>query len=136
MRIVLDTGILIAALITRDTPPDKLYQLWRRRRFTLVTSEPQLSEFRRVTRYPKLRPFLKAHEAGTLLRGLRARADIVSRLPQIDLVDDVDDNLVLATAVAGDADYLVTGDKRHLLSLRRVQRTTVLTARELLEFID
>jgi predicted nucleic acid-binding protein len=48
---VLDTGILIAALITRDTPPDQLYQLWRKRRFTLITSESQLDEFRRVTRY-------------------------------------------------------------------------------------
>ena len=53
VRVVLDTGILIAALITRDTPPDQMYQLWRKRRFTLITSEPQLSEFRRVTRYPK-----------------------------------------------------------------------------------
>ena len=51
MRVVLDTGILIAALITRDTPPDRLYQLWRKRRFTLITSESQLDEFRGVTRY-------------------------------------------------------------------------------------
>ena len=73
---------------------------------------------RRVTRYPKLRRFLKAHEAGTLLRGLRARADVVSELPQIRLGDDPGDNLVLATALAGDADYLVTGDRRHLLKLK------------------
>ena len=136
MRVVLDTGILIAALITRDTPPDQLYQLWRKRRFTLITSEPQLSEFRRVIRYPKLRRFLKAHEAGTLLRGLRARADVVSELPQIDLVDNPGDNLVLATALAGDADYLVTGDRRHLLKLKKVQRTRILTARELSELLD
>ena len=110
MRVVLDTGILVAALITRDTPPDQLYQLWRKRRFTLITSESQLDEFRRVTRYRKLRQFLKAHEAGTLLRGVRARAVVVPELPEIDLVDDPDDNLVLATALAGEADYLVTGD--------------------------
>jgi hypothetical protein len=30
MRVVLDTGILIAALITADTPPDQLYQAWRK----------------------------------------------------------------------------------------------------------
>ena len=55
MRVVLDTGILIAALITRDTPPDRIYQAWRKRRFELVTSEWQLEEFRRVSHYPKLR---------------------------------------------------------------------------------
>ena len=42
MRVVLDTGILIAALITRDTPPDRIYQAWRKRRFELATSEWQL----------------------------------------------------------------------------------------------
>ena len=31
MRVVLDTGILIAALITKDTPPDRIYQAWRKR---------------------------------------------------------------------------------------------------------
>lgn len=136
MRVVLDTGILVAALITRDTPPDRLYQLWRKRRFTLITSESQLDEFRRVTRYRKLRRFLKAHEAGTLVRGVRARAVIVSELPEVDLVDDPDDNLVLATAVAGEADYLVTGDRQHLLQLKNVRRTRVLTAREMTELLD
>ncbi|MDE0027299.1 MAG: putative toxin-antitoxin system toxin component, PIN family [Spirochaetaceae bacterium] len=131
MRVVLDTGILIAALITRNTPPDQLYQLWRKRRFTLITSELQLDEFRRVTRYRKLRRYLKPHEVGTLVRGVRARASIVSDLPDIDLVDDPGDNLVLATALAGDADYLVTGDRRHLLHLKKVRQTRILTAREL-----
>ena len=133
---MLDTGIFIAALITRDTPPDQLYQLWRKRRFTLITSESQLDEFRRVTRYRKLQRFLKAHEAGTLVRGVRARAVVVSELPEIDLVDDPGDNLVLATAVAGEADYLVTGDRRHLLHLKKVQRTRILTAREMTELLD
>ena len=55
MRVVLDTGILIAALITTDTPPSLIYQAWRKKRFELVTSEWQLDEFRRVSRYSKLR---------------------------------------------------------------------------------
>jgi hypothetical protein len=41
MRVVLDTGILIAALITADTPPDRIYQAWRRKRFQLITSRWQ-----------------------------------------------------------------------------------------------
>jgi uncharacterized protein len=34
MRVILDTNILIAALITRATPPDRLYEAWRDGRFT------------------------------------------------------------------------------------------------------
>jgi len=50
MRVVLDTNVLISALITPQGPPEILYQSWRAGRFILVTSEIQLDEFRRVTR--------------------------------------------------------------------------------------
>lgn len=66
MRVVLDTGILIATLITVDTPPDKIYQAWRKKRFELTTSEWQLEEFRRVSRYPKLRKYINSAEAGLM----------------------------------------------------------------------
>jgi predicted nucleic acid-binding protein len=74
MRVVLDTGILIAALITTDTPPSLLYQASRKKRFDLVPSEWQLDEFRRDSRYSKLRRFLKPVEAGSLVNGLRRQA--------------------------------------------------------------
>jgi putative PIN family toxin of toxin-antitoxin system len=92
MRVVLDTGVLIAALITRNTPPALIYQTWRKRRFELVTSEWQVDEFRRVSRYPKLRRFLKPTEAGNLLNGLRHQATVLEALPTVQLSPDLDDN--------------------------------------------
>jgi predicted nucleic acid-binding protein len=55
MRLILDTNILIAALITRGTPPDQLYKAWRDGQFTLITSELQIEEIRRVTRRDGIR---------------------------------------------------------------------------------
>jgi putative PIN family toxin of toxin-antitoxin system len=112
MRVVLDTGILIAALITTDTPPSLIYQSWRKKRFELVTSEWQLNEFRRVSRYSKLRRFLKPTEAGNLVNGLRHQATILETLPTVELPPDPDDNPVLAMAKASQAQYLVTGSQR------------------------
>ena len=117
MRVVLDTGILIAALITTDTPPSLIYQAWRKKRFDLVTSEWQLDEFRRVSRYSKLRRFLKPAEAGNLVSGLRHQATILQTLQTVELSPDPDDNPVLAMAAASQAQYLVTGDKKYLLAL-------------------
>ncbi len=133
MRVVLDTGGLIAALITSDTPPDLVYQAWRKKRFELVTSEWQLAEFRRVSRHPKLRRFLRPSEAGNLVNGLRQRALVIKRLPEVELSPDPNDNPLLATALAGKADFLVTGDKRGLLALKKVERTRILTARQFLK---
>jgi len=135
MRVVLDTGILIAALITKDTPPDQIYQAWRKQRFELVTSEWQLDEFRRVSRYPKLRKYLQPIEAGNLINGMRHQALVLENLPDVDLSDDPDDNPLLAMAIAAEADYLVSGDKRDVLSLKKVGKTLILTARRFLSVL-
>ena len=132
MRIVLDTGILIAALITKDTPPDLIYQAWRKRHFQLVTSEWQLDEFRRVNRYVKLRKYLQPIEAGNLINGLRHQALVLDDLPEVELSADPDDNPLLAMATAGDANYLISGDKRHVLALKKVGKTHIITARRFL----
>ncbi len=136
MRAVLDTGILVAALISTGTPPDAIYRAWRRKRFELVTSEWQLEEVRRVSRYPKLRPYLRPAEAGNLVNGLRRLALVLDQLPSIELSPDPDDNPVLAMAVASKADYLVTGDKRDLLSLETVESTYIVSARAFIEILE
>jgi len=133
VRVVLDTGILIAALITTDTPPALIYQAWRKKRFELVTSEWQLDEFRRVSRYRKLRRFLRPAEAGNLVNGLRYQATVLETLPTVELSPDPDDNPVRAMAKTSDADYLVTGDKADLLSLGTIGRTHIVTARQFVE---
>ena len=135
MRVVLDTGILIAALITADTPPDQVYQAWRKKRFTLVTSVWQLEEFRRASRYERVKKFLKPTEAGNLVNGLKRHATVLKELPDVDLSQDPQDNPVLAMAIAGEADYLVTGDRRGLLSLKRVGATRIVTAAEFLKVL-
>jgi hypothetical protein len=136
MRVVLDTGILIAALITKDTPPDRIYQAWRKRRFELVTSQWQLDEFRRVSRYPKLRKYLQPIEAGNLVNGLRHRARFLEELPDVDLSEDPDDNPLLAMAITGEVDFLVSGDKRDVLALKRVGKASIVTARRFLTILQ
>lgn len=132
MRAVLDTWILIAALITADTPPDQIYRAWRKKRYTLITSAWQIGEFRRASRYKKLRKFLRPAEAGDLVNGFKRHATVLKALPEVDLSPDPQDNPVLAMAIAGQADYLVTGDRRGLLSLKRVGATRIVTAAEFL----
>lgn len=136
MRVVLDTGILVAALISSGTPPDSIYLAWRRKRFELVTSEWQLDELRRVSRYPRVRRHLKPAEAGNLVNGLRRLAFVLERLPTVELSRDPHDNPVLAMAVAGHADYLVSGDKRDLLALRAIASTRIVSARQFLEILE
>jgi len=134
LRVVLDSNIFISALISPGSPPDAIYRAWRNKRFVLVTSDQQLAELRRASRYPKLRRVVPARDFGALLNRLHG-ALVLKILPGIDLTTDPDDNYVLAMADAGEADFLVTGDARHLLRLRKIGRTRILAPTPFLKLI-
>ena len=67
MKVVLDTNVLISALISPHNPPDLILQSWLAGDFELLTSEDQLEEIRRVSRYAHLQPFpgRTAHQSYT-----------------------------------------------------------------------
>jgi putative PIN family toxin of toxin-antitoxin system len=132
VRVVLDTNILVSALITPGGPTDRVYGAWHDGRFVLVTSDEQLDEFRRVTRYPHLKRYIEPAAAGTMLNEVRRIAVCLTRLPRIELSRDPADDFLLAMARAGRADYLVTGDRHDLLTLGAFEKTRIVTTRDLL----
>lgn len=129
MRIVLDTNVLISALIRSDGPPGQLLRLWQEGAFTLITSLAQRDELADVLAREKIRSLVTAEEAAALVNNLDAAAEVLTELPDIDLSPDPKDNFVLAMAVAGKADLLVTGDKGDLLSLERVGDCSIVAPR-------
>jgi hypothetical protein len=132
VRLVIDTNVLVSALLSGTSLPAHLIVLWREGRFDLLTSAEQLDELMRVTRYPKIRERLSPAVAGRLINELRDIATVIGRLPVITASSDPDDNYLLAMALAGSADFLVTGDKRDLLALKLYEGTRIMTVREFL----
>ncbi len=133
MRVVLDTNILIGALITKGTPPDRLYQAWPRGEFELVTSMAQLAELTNVLARPRLHKFLNADEVTAIVENLGTRALVLDELPSVHLSPDPKDNPILAAAIAGKVALIVSGDKKHMLALGEVHGIPTVTAREALE---
>ncbi len=86
----------------------------------------------RVTRYPRIRERLSPTLAGRLINELKDVATVVTGLPNITASPDPYDNYLLATALAGEADFVVTGDKRDLLILKVFQGVRIVSVRELL----
>lgn len=130
MRVILDTNVLLGALISPHGPPDAIYRAWRAARFELVTSTAQLDELRRAGRYPKLKTILPAHRVGTMVNNMQ-RAIVLAQLPPLPdgiETDDPNDAFLLAMALGGEADYLVTGDRRAgLLQRGSLGRTRIVT---------
>lgn len=87
----------------------------------------QLDEIRRASRYPKLQAILQSAKVGTMINNLQ-RAVVLERLSIKAEADDPDDAFLLAMAVEGEADYLVTGDRRAgLLQRGHIGRTRIVT---------
>ena len=125
----------LGVLITKGTPPDRLYQAWLRNEIELVTSTVQLAELADVLARPRLHKFLDADEAAAIVENIGTRALVLEELPVVELSPDPKDNPILATAIAAEADLIVSGDERHMLSLGEVEGIPVVTAREALERI-
>jgi putative PIN family toxin of toxin-antitoxin system len=132
VRLVIDTNVLVSALLVGASLSAHLIELWREGRFDLLTSAEQLDELMRVTRYPKIRERLAPALAGRLINELRETAVPVKPLPVVTICDDPYDNYLLAMSAAGGADFLVTGDKRDLLSLKLYEGARIITVREFL----
>jgi putative PIN family toxin of toxin-antitoxin system len=129
---VVDTNILISALFSTQSLPAHLIELWREGCFDVLTSADQIDELRRVTRYPRIRERLAPALAGRLINELRDVAIVVTDLSTVTASPDPYDNYLLATALAADANFVVTGDKRDLLALRVFQGVKIVSVREFL----
>jgi uncharacterized protein len=132
VRLVIDTNILVSALLAGTSLPAHLIDLWREGRFDLLTSAEQLDELMRVTRYPKIRKRVAPTLAGRLINEVREIAVVVKDLPIVTICTDPYDNYLLAMAEAGAANFLVTGDKRDLLRLKLHEGTRIITVRDFL----
>ena len=133
MRVILDTNVLLGALISPHGFPDAIYRAWRTARFELVTSNVQIEQLRRVSRYPKLKAILPPHRIGTMINNLH-RAIILDTLPSVPesiSIADPNDAFLVAMSLAAEADYLLTGDRKAgLLQLGNIGRTRVITPSE------
>ncbi|MGL4610101.1 MAG: putative toxin-antitoxin system toxin component, PIN family [Trueperaceae bacterium] len=121
MRVVLDTTTLISSFISRDSYPYKAVNLWFQKEYTLVTSHWQIEELRGVSQRPHIKTLITEHEVGRLINLLRKKAIVLKDLPDTAHSADPDDNPILSAAIAAQAQYIVSGDKKHLLSLKSVR---------------
>jgi putative PIN family toxin of toxin-antitoxin system len=129
MRVVADTNVFISALMFGGLPGVFL-DLALSPEFTLVASKALLDELDE-----KLRgKFAVSGRDALLIRArLEGKADLVSPDFELNAVpDDPDDNRVLECAVAGKADFIVSGD-RHLLRIGNYAGIAIVTVREFLE---
>lgn len=126
MRAVLDTNIVVSASFWRGKP-FSILSAWARGKFVAVISPQMLSEYFETLAEIQARYPAKARTEWA--EGLTASAELVFPTDRATgAVKDPDDEIVLECALAGRADYIVSGDKTHLLALREWRGIKIISA--------
>jgi len=133
VRVVLDTKVLVSALLSPGGMPARIVRAWLDERFILVSHPLQLDELRAVTRRDRIRARLRPANAGRLVNQIARLALLPEALPRVERSPDPRDDFLLALCEAGAADWLATGDKAGLLALERHGATRIVTAARLAE---
>jgi uncharacterized protein len=136
MRVVLDTNVLLSALFVRQSTAALVVNAWRRGAFYLLTCELQLQEIRAVTRRPQIRALIRPAMAGELVNQLKGMATWIEELPPVNRSPDPFDNFLLSMAQAGQADALVSGDKRGVLALKSHGACQIVTLRRFVDSLN
>jgi len=128
MRAVLDTNVIVSAVLVRRGNENHVLSAWRSGAFDLILSPQLLEELGRVLSYAKIRDarWMTEAEVFELLGILAEESILVAGQLVVRASRDPTDDKFLAAAIEADADYLVTGDK-DLLTLEAYRRVRIVT---------
>jgi len=137
IRAVLDTNLLVSYLLTHRPPIAVLIDHHLARgHLSLLTAPELLAELDRVLAYAKLERYFNDEERArfvALVMALSEVVDLPGAIPRI--CRDPDDDRLIACAVVGGAEVIVSGDQ-DLCTLERVGGIAILTAAQFLEVLE
>lgn len=138
LRAVFDTNVLVSSVLLKEGKPAQAVQAWREQRFLLVTSPTLIRELRSTLGYERIRRKynLRESDVDDVVALLDNDAIIVPGVADVwgAVLDDPDDDHVLACAVDGKADVIVSGD-HHLLDLGMYKNIPIVTVRQFLNLL-
>lgn len=139
LRVVLDTNLFVSSALVGEGLPAQAIDAWRAYRYVLIVSPAIMAEIARTLRYDRIRRKYDLTEADVdqLLTVLSVDAVVVPGQADVSgsVPDDPDDEAILACAVDGEADVIVSGDQ-HLLALGSFREIPVLTVRAFLDRLN
>ena len=135
LRVVLDPGVLISALLSPRGAPARLYLLWLGGEFELVVCPHLLEELEGVIRRPKFHDLVTPNAVEEFVDVIRRGAITVENPVIAEAVTrDPGDDYLVALAQAANVDHLVSGDK-DLTSLAATVSPPVLSTAAFLDLL-
>jgi putative PIN family toxin of toxin-antitoxin system len=126
LKIVLDTNVFLSGILSPNRAPAKILDLVLSGKCKLVSSPQIIQEIQQVTQYPGIIKLMKRRKiraeelADAILKILRVSAITPGAVQVQGVCPDPQDDMFLASALEGQADFIISGDQ-HLLNLKTYQ---------------
>jgi putative PIN family toxin of toxin-antitoxin system len=125
MRVILDTNVFISGIFWEGNFCFQIIDRWRKGEFELVSSKELIEEFVKTLKCFKIQ--LDEETIVDWRNMIIENAIIVEPTEKLEIIkEDSDDNKFLETAIAGEADFIISQDN-HLLKLREFRGIKVIT---------
>jgi len=131
VKVVVDTNVLVAGLLSPFGPPGEILRMVASGTLRLCFDARILTEYEEVLARPKFR--FNTEQTRALMDHIQAEGFSVASNPLPVRLPDQSDEPFLESAVASKADCLITGNTRHFPPARR-QGMTILSPREFLDY--
>jgi putative PIN family toxin of toxin-antitoxin system len=126
-----DTNVIVSGTITPQGIPGQILDFWRAGRIEFALCPSLLVETQTVLSQPQMAQYgFSVERAKLVTEGLRSTAVIVPGTTPVDVCEDPKDNVLFACAYEAGADYIVSGDKKHVLPVGSFQGIPVVRPKE------
>ena len=135
-KLILDTNIIVSALISNSTPTKILYEIVLTQKVQTCLSEEIFAEYVEVMNREKFVKYTNFKtKADIVLNKLREISRFYKTDRKIDILTDTSDNKFLELAAVSSADYLITGNTLDF-DITEFEYTRILTPREYWDNFD
>ena len=140
IRAVLDTNVWVSAMLTPGNPPAKILAFALTGKMRLLISPGIIREIGQVLKYPKVKKALKKHRITSqevddvILKLLKVAIITSGEILAEGVLDDPADDMIIACALEGQADFIISGD-HHLTDLEDYQGIKIVAPSTFLAFI-
>ncbi len=129
-RVILDTNVIVSALIQRNFPYLILMELYLERNFQLCMSDSLMAEYFEVLSRDKFARFPDFRlKANSILLDIERNATFFQPTKQVAIIKDTDDNMLLELALECNADFLITGNNNDFV-FSNYEDTKIVTPRD------
>lgn len=134
--VVIDTNVYVSATtIYQNSPTRQILEGLRNNQIDVVISEPLLIELAKTLTKPRVQKYtgFSPEQVNIYIESIREIAKVIPGNQKVNISPDPDDNMLFSCAIKAEANYIISGDKKHVLVIPEHKGVQTISPRD---FVD